>query len=432
MRTKAENTSGGRSPVELDDYRLSRPLPALRRPWELIILLIIVVSLGPLALSSFVPALPSISEDMGVDAGYAQLALSLSMLSIAVTTLLYGPLSDRFGRRAVLIVSFAAASMGSALAYGAQELTGLIWGRVIQAAGVASGMVIARAIVQDVFGPQRMASVMGLVTGVMMAAPLLGPFLGGFMVESWGWRSIFALIGLSSLVVTVVMLVRLPETHSDRSERLSMTGIRRDFGALLRNRDFMRFNLYVAMAQSGLLTFIGGAPLIVEGVFGHPASAIGYYVSVMALGYMVGSLAASRFSLVLERGGMMWVGSIISIGGLGLALVLALLRVQELGFLSLAIAAGAVGVGFALPAAQAGFTSAAAHIAGSASSLAGFMQMLVLAVSTQFVGMVQNADTAIPTVATMFVMTALSPVMLAVIPPRNPQRPAFFQRQQAA
>jgi len=396
-------------------------------PRGFLTLLILVVALGPLALSSFVPALPTIARDFVVDEGVAQLALSLSMMSIAFTTLLYGPLSDRFGRRPVLIGTFAMGMVGSALGWAAQDMAGLILARVVQAAGIASGMVVARAIVQDVYGSERMASVMGNITGAMVIAPLAGPIIGGLLVEAVSWRAVFAMITLLGAATVVLMLWRLPETNQTPTSVFSAASVRRDLATLLKNRDFLRFSLYVVLAQSGLLTFIGGAPLIVEGVYGHPASAYGLYVSIMALGYMIGSLGAGRLGSVLARGGMMWIGTSLSIIGLGLALVLAAAEVPDLFYLSWTIALGAVGVGFALPAAQSGFIAAAPRIPGSASSLSGFLQMMMLAVSTQFVGLVQEADTAVPTVATMFAMVALAPVALWLVQPRHPQAPAFLK-----
>ena len=155
------------------------------------IVLVLATALGPFAMQVFLPALPAIQEDFGVRAATAQLAFSLSALAIAVATLFYGPLSDRFGRRPALIGGLLVYLAGSLLCALAPTITLLIVGRVVQAAGGCAGIVLSRAIVRDLYGRDESAAMLAYITMAMVAAPMMAPVLGGLLTDLAGWRSVF-------------------------------------------------------------------------------------------------------------------------------------------------------------------------------------------------------------------------------------------------
>src|SRR5690606_16529208 len=162
-----------------------------RRELALILLLAAVTATGPFTLHALSPALPAVSAGLEVSAAAAQLLLSLSLVAMAVSTLAWGPLSDRYGRRPVLLVGMVVATLGSALAAVAPSLWVAILGRLLQAGGAAAGMVLARAVAQDVFGTARAAGVIGQMTAFMVAAPMVAPTVSGLIVASSDWRGVF-------------------------------------------------------------------------------------------------------------------------------------------------------------------------------------------------------------------------------------------------
>ena len=162
-------------------------------PFRLIAVLVVATAIGPFAMQIYLPALPAIQAGFGVSAGTAQLAFSLSAFSIAISTLFYGPISDRVGRRPALIGGLIVFLAGSAMCAIAPTITILIVGRIVQAAGGSAGLVLTRAIVRDRFGLERSASLLAYITLAMVAAPMLAPALGGLLADVAGWRAIFGL-----------------------------------------------------------------------------------------------------------------------------------------------------------------------------------------------------------------------------------------------
>lgn len=172
-----------------------------------------MTAVAPLAMQIFVPALPAIQRGFEVTTGVAQLALSLSILSNAFATLSYGPLSDRFGRRPVVLAGFVLFVVGSVMCVLAPTIGLLVVGRIVQAAGGAAGMVIGRAIVRDLYDREQAASVLAYLTMAMVMAPMLAPVFGALLIDTAGWRSIFFVLTIVGLVVTWATARHLVETR---------------------------------------------------------------------------------------------------------------------------------------------------------------------------------------------------------------------------
>ena len=168
---------------------------------RMIILLAAVSALGPVAMQILLPALPVIKETFLVTDDVAQLTLSLSMLAIAAGTLIYGPLSDKYGRKPIMLIGISITLVGSILCFLSDTIFSLIVSRVIQAFGAAVGLVLARAIVRDICGAKEAARVIATLVMVMVVLPMMSPALGGELMQQFGWQSVFVVIALSLIPI---------------------------------------------------------------------------------------------------------------------------------------------------------------------------------------------------------------------------------------
>src|SRR5688572_16983624 len=239
---------------------------------RLLLVLIMATALGPMAMQIFIPALPAIQDRFGVSPATAQLTLSLSAFAIALATLAYGPLSDRFGRRPALLGGLLIYLAGSALCGLATSIEGLILGRVVQAAGGCAGIVLTRVIIRDLYDLDRSATMLAYVTMAMVVAPM--PAVGGVLNDLAGWRSVFLFGGALGGVVTVVVATELPETFPAtgvRGSPAARVASRHTFLRLLRSRSFLGYSLQVAFSIAFFYAFVAAAPFFVVRVLGRPA-----------------------------------------------------------------------------------------------------------------------------------------------------------------
>jgi DHA1 family bicyclomycin/chloramphenicol resistance-like MFS transporter len=365
-------------------------------PWRLLGLLICITAIGPTTLNILVPALPNLAILLGTDIKTAQLAVSLYLIGLASAQLLAGPLSDRFGRRPVALGGLALTGFMSLAALAVTSIESLIVVRIVQAIGAASGLVVARAIVRDLFDRDRAAAMLGLVATAMVIAPTFGPLIGGVLETAFGWQSIFLFVAAASLTVLAWAAAILPETRLRHAETPSgfLTGI----AALARSPSFHGYVLCAAFASGTFFAFLGGGPHAVVTIMGRSPAEFGVWFAVSSVGYMAGNFLTSRLSMLHGIDKMIWWGLVIQIvgvaGGTALAAFAptggpAIIFVPQLvtGF----------GNGVMLPNAIAGAISVRPQAAGSAAGFLGCIQMMVGAAFVQLGGLVlADATTVLP------------------------------------
>ena len=369
--------------------------------------LVVVTALGPLAMQIFVPALPIIQTDFQVSAGTAQLALSLSMVAIALATLIYGPLSDRYGRRPVMLFGLSVFLVGSAVCAFASSIDMLIVGRIVQAIGGTAGMVLARAVVRDVYAQEKVASVLATITLAMVVAPMFAPAIGGVLTDVFGWRANFAFVGLFSVGVLILVQSRLAETASLPPTHAGFSGLFEAFGLLMRSGVFRGYAFAGAFGLSAFFSFISAAPYLMVNVLGHPAADYGIYFIAISLSFMAGNAVAARYSTQAGGERMIVLGCAIAVAGV--AALFALTMAGRLSALTIfaPTAVMVFGNGLAMANLQAGALGVFPRSAGTASGLSGFLQMSIAAGFAQCVGALQNG-TAYPMAAFMMVSVVLS------------------------
>jgi len=373
----------------------------------LLFVLVALTALGPMSMQIFLPALPAIRTSYGVSAATAQLTLSVSMLAIALATLIYGPLSDRYGRRPIVIIGLFFFLAGSALCAAAPDIWTLIVGRMLQGAGGASGMVLARAIVRDLYDRDRSASVIAYLTTAMVIAPMLSPTIGGVLTDWASWRASFVFAGCVGLGVTALVLARLPETHTEREPIEGLKSFFGGFGHLLAQPIFCGYVLHASFVLGVFFAFMSGAPYIMVDVMKRPATEYGLYFFMVSAGFMLGGLTAGRISAqvgidrMIVLGGM---GSLITVA-IGFAIMASGVWHPLALFGPAMFASYAAGI--SMPNAQAGAISVNPKAAGAASGLAGFVQMFIGAGVAQAVGTIQNG-TPYPMLGTMLACSVLA------------------------
>jgi len=372
------------------------------------ILLTALVALGPISTDMYLPALPALAVEFAASPARIQLTLSLFLIAFAFSQLVYGPLSDRFGRRWVLfggIVVYAVASVGCALAESAGEL---ITARFAQGIGACAGPVLARAVVRDLYGREkaaRMLAYMGMAMGLIPAA---APILGGYVTVALGWRANFVLLtGFGGLLILGVLFI-LHETNTARDPTATgPAGLLRNYGALVRSRAYIGYVLAVACGYGALFAFIQGSAFVLIDFLGVATEDFGLYFAINVVGYILGSLIAGRYSSRVGLDAMVLLGTAIMAAGGALMAGLAwsgLIGVAEIIGPQLVFM---VGLGVVMPNAIAGAIAPFPKMAGAASALLGFTQMSVAGLSGMATGLFEDG-TQLPMATALFALSVAS------------------------
>ena len=375
--------------------------------FSLIVVLAVITALGPMAMQIILPVLPVMQVAFDVAAATVQYALSLALFTIAFSTLIYGPASDRYGRRPVLVVGLVIFVVGSGIAAIAPSIEIVILGRIIQAVGGAAGMVLSRAIIRDLFDRDTAARLMAYMITALVVAPMISPLIGGLLNDAFEWRAIFVFAGVIGALVLLFALPKVPETLEKGTDIQTLRGMLGGFSILLRVPRFLGYAGQVGFGMGMFMAFLGAAPFVMVNVLGRPPTEFGLFFMMISAGFMTGSFLMGRFGQRLGMDRMMRIGSGLAVvlGAVMLGLVLA--GVWTPWSIFLPGAGMALANGLAMPNAQAGAVSISPRFAGTASGLIAFLQMLVGAGFAQLAGIVQD-DTPIPMAALMLSASILA------------------------
>lgn len=340
------------------------------------VLLTLMVALGPLSTDLYLPSLPSLTETLSTTVSRVQATMSVFIAGFACATVIYGPLSDRFGRRSVLIGGlsvFVIGSLGCMVATTIEEF--FVW-RFVQAVGGCAGPVLVRAVVRDVYEKEDAARFLAYIASAMALAPAIAPMIGGWLHVLFGWRSHFIALTLLGVLFIWAVLVLLRETNVNRDRTATQARqIALNFRHILKHRQFLAYSLTLMFSYGALFSFISVGAFVVIGVLGVAPDRFGYLFFFVAIGYASGGLLAGKLVRRIGVTNMIGIGVGLGlmVGALGLAL-----SVNGVETIT-AVVAPVVGVffacGFVLPAATAGALMPFPQIAGTASSAISFLQM---------------------------------------------------------
>ena len=346
-----------------------------------------------MALTIFLPSLPTIAGDLGVSYGTAQLTLSIYLFAFAFAQLAVGPLSDNLGRRPLLLASLVVFTVGSICCALSPTIETLIASRLVQACGACGGVVLGRAIVRDSRTGPDAPRAMGYMASSMALAPALSPLLGGQLLGFFGWRSNFWFTAVCGLAVLVFVWRILGETAPKAAPRT--TGVVRDyidgFSAVLRERRFLGLMIATTCASAGFNVFFSGGPILLIQVMGVSAELFGWFTLAWAGNFVLGSLVSSRLQGRVKSLLLIPVGQgILTLGAVAMIATAALGYVTPLALIIPLVLMG-WGNGLNMPNAMANALSAVpATRVGAASALMGFVQMITAAVLTLLVGYVPH------------------------------------------
>ncbi len=378
-----------------------------RHPWRLLALLIGMTAVGPLSLNILAPAMPGLIVTFRADAGAVQLTLSLFLFGMAISQIVLGPLSDRFGRRPVTIAGLALTVAANFAALAAGSIGGLIVARALQAFGATCGIVIARAVIRDLYERDRAASMIGWVTMAMVVAPMVAPLIGGMLDTLYGWQAIFVFVGVFTAAVLVWTILELPETRAVSTSQ-GMARFIADTKSLLTDSQFIGYALVATFNSAMFFTFIGGAPHVVVAIMQRAPTEYGVWFVILSLVYMAGNFAAGRWSAQYGVDFMVRAGVAVTV--LGAAVGVGWMLVDPHGGPAVVFGPQMIigfASGFMLPSAIAGAVSVRPDAAGTAAGITGFMQMGLGAATSQLIGhLLAGAATGLPLALIVLVLCA--------------------------
>jgi DHA1 family bicyclomycin/chloramphenicol resistance-like MFS transporter len=373
-------------------------------------LLAALTGIGPLSTDMYLPSLPAIAQAFDASIAQAQLTISSYLVGFAIGQLVYGPVSDRYGRKPVLLAAVAvycAASFGCMVS---TSIDMLIAFRTLQALGGCGGVVLSRAVVRDLYSGVRAGRELSLISMVMALAPVVAPLIGGVVQTGFGWRANFVVLTASGLLIAAAVWWRLPETLAERSPPMSLSSMLRAFGGFMRDGSFLAHAGLVVLVFSGLFAWISASAFVLQDLYGLSSLAFGIAFAVGSAGFMIGSAIASRYVGRLGLDRVIGLGvAAQTIGGLLMVAAL-LLGLRSAASLVAPMAIYLSGLGLVLPQAMAGAMQPYRDRAGAASSLLGFFQQTGAALCGVIVGQLLG-NNAWP-MATAVALTGVASLML--------------------
>lgn len=370
--------------------------------------LILMAGVGALSLNVFLPSLPTMADHFGVEYGLMQLSVSLYLAMTALVQIAIGPLSDRYGRRPVVIASVTLFVLASLGAIYAANFTVFLMCRLAQTS-IATGFAMSRAVVRDMVPQDQAASMIGYVTMGMSVVPMLGPAVGGVLDEAFGWQASFWMLAGSGVVLLIMVIMDQGETFERREGGFAAQV--REYPALLTSQRFWGYCLAAAFASGAFFAYLGGAPFVGSDVFGMEPAELGLFFGAPAIGYLVGNGVSGRYSVSVGVNRMVLYGALLTVAGMALLLGFDLAGLHHpVVFFGFMIFIG-LGNGILLPNANAGMLSVRPALAGSAAGLGGaFMIGGGAALSAVASFILEPGTGALPLIVLMLLTTIASAI----------------------
>jgi DHA1 family bicyclomycin/chloramphenicol resistance-like MFS transporter len=366
-----------------------------------------LVALGQISTSLFVPSMPFLVEELAADAATVHLSFSVFLFGFACCQLIYGPLSDRLGRRPVLLTGIALYMAASVYCALASTIEALIIGRLVLGMAACAGPVLGRAIVRDIYGPTGAAQAMAYIGAALAISPAVAPTIGGVLQMAFGWRSGFVFLTVVGAFVLIATWRLLRETNpQDQAQPLSFTEMIGAYGRLMATRSYYGYTLATSLIFAGLMAFTAASPFVFIDVLDLSPAQFGLLSIFNVAGFVAGSLTAARLTPRFGLDRMLMIGLALCVTGGLLMTAPALAGHVSVALIIAPMMIFTAGMGLVLPNGMAGAMAPFPRIAGAASALLGFVQMVVSGITSVAVGAFADS-THLPMAATIAV-TALA------------------------
>ena len=355
-----------------------------------------MVAIGSLSIDMALPSLPATAQALGARPATVQLTVTLFLAGFALAQLLHGPLSDRLGRRRVVLGGLVVYVVGGLACWVAPSARLLVAARVLQAVGAGAGPVVGRAVIRDLYEPGRAARVLGYMGTAQALTPILAPIVGGVVHVAFGWRAVYLALALCGVAFLGLAALLVPETNRLRDPDALRPGhLATNAADLLGDRTFLGYVLVAALMFGGQFAFISGSSFVLIGVLGVAPDVYGLCFGLVAFGLMTGSFLTARLTARAGIDRLIFAGTCVGAVGGGLMAALAWGGIWTVAAVIGPMYVFAVGVGIVLPAAVAGAIGPFPRTAGLASAVLGFLQLTAASAYGILVGRFYNG-TPIP------------------------------------
>ncbi|CAH0120523.1 Bicyclomycin resistance protein [Paenibacillus sp. CECT 9249] len=373
--------------------------PAVGLTWgqrlSMAVMLGSMTAIGPFSIDMYLPSLPILANDLHTSTSLAQLSLTACLLGLALGQLLLGPLSDARGRRKPLIISLTVYAVASVLCAAVPSIWGLIALRFIQGMSGAGGIVIARAMVRDMYSGSELTKFFSLLMLINGLAPIVAPIAGGQLLQVTSWHGVFVVLGLLGVVLVATAAFGLRETLPP--ERRSTGGVKTTvstFGRLLRDRAFMGYACAQGFVSAAMFSYISGSPFVLQNIYGASPQAFSIFFAVNGLGLILATQLTGRLAARFHESRLFLAGLLLSLcGGLGLLAMILVKAPLFTVLLFLFVSVSSTGMvntaGFSLAMQSQGKS------AGSASALLGLLPFIAGSAASPLVG-IAGSQTAVP------------------------------------
>ena len=377
-------------------------------------ILVAITSLSPLSIQIFVPAMPAAATDLGASPGAIQLTVTLYLFAVALGQLVYGPLSDRFGRRPVLLLGLLIYVAAAVMAAVAASASALIAARVFQAISACSGMVLGRAMVRDGSTVAESARRLALLSFALSVAPAAAPVIGGYISAWIGWRGVFVVLASCGAAVLLASLLVLPESNQARIDRIDVGSMIRTYVRLLRSRLFVAFTICGTFNTASFYGFVSASPFLLTDMLQQSQEAIGVYYMAIIGSYSFGSAVSGRLAGRISGLRAMVIGTGINLASMLWMFIAAYADAVTVLSLVGPVALLNVAAGILVPFAISGAISTDARTVGAAAGLYGSCHMAYGGVCTLLAGSWHDG-TARPVATIMFISVLIAAGALAIV-----------------
>jgi DHA1 family bicyclomycin/chloramphenicol resistance-like MFS transporter len=346
----------------------------------------LIALITPLAVHLFFPVIPAVKVALGLSDARAQLTFSIALFGMAFATLFYGSLSDRYGRRPVLLSGLALFLFGSVISLMAETVNALVLGRLVQAIGAGCALTLVRAIARDAYRAEQLVKAIAYLTMFGTLGPMVSPFIGGVLTDTLGWRSVFGFSLLAGGAITLTAYLAMYETHPVVKRTQSGESVAQSYAVLFRRLRFNAFVLQSGFNTGAFMVMASAAASLMTELLHRPATEFGAYFLLFPVGFFTGNFISTRIGNRFSTETMVFAGSLLALAAVcGQAVVLSWGLVTPLAFF-LPGTFITMAQGIAMPYAQVGAMAEVPRFAGTAAGIGVFMQNFGAAVFSQLYG----------------------------------------------